>query len=75
MQELEKDMNAVPAPESGPEIVAEGTVDSTPSGEEQLREAVLKIHSKGHWRVLLAPFPARNSHGHTPAGTFLLSVT
>ena len=42
MQELEKDMNAVPAPESGPEIVAEGTVDSTPSVEEQLREAVLK---------------------------------
>ena len=42
MQELEKDMNAVPAPESGPEIVAEGTVDCTPSVEEQLREAVLK---------------------------------
>ena len=42
MQELEKDMNAVPAPESGPEIVAEGTVDSTPSVEEQFREAVLK---------------------------------
>ena len=43
MQELEKDMNAVPAPESGPEIVAEGTVDSTPSVEEQLREAMLKV--------------------------------
>ena len=42
MQQLEKDMNAVPAPESGPEIVAEGTVDCTPSVEEQLREAVLK---------------------------------
>ena len=43
MQELEKDMNAVPAPENGSEIIAEGTVDNTPSVEEQLREAMLKV--------------------------------
>ena len=43
MQEFEKDMNTVPAPENGSEIVAEGTVDNTPSVEEQLREAMLKV--------------------------------
>ena len=43
MQELEKDMNTVPAPENGSEIIAEGTVDNTPSVEEQLREAMLKV--------------------------------
>ena len=43
MQEFEKDMNTVPAPENGSEIIAEGTVDNTPSVEEQLREAMLKV--------------------------------
>ena len=43
MQEFDKDMNTVPAPEYGSEIIAEGTVDNTPSVEEQLREAMLKV--------------------------------
>ena len=43
MQEFEKEMNTVPAPENGSEIIAEGTVDNTPSVEEQLREAMLKV--------------------------------